>query len=84
MFDEGLSRTIIYMLSLGPLPLGERGSIVRAAENNNYPNIALDFYSDSRRGKWRILEYATLAVTQKLSNKDKQGWIIIVALMSSG
>ncbi len=49
----------------------------RAAENNNYPKIAPDFCSDSRRGKWRILEYATLAVTQKLSKNGKQGWTII-------
>ncbi len=44
----------------------------RAAENNNYPKIAAGFCSDSRRGKWRILEYATLAVTQKLSNKTSK------------
>ncbi len=42
---------------------------IRAAENNNYPKIAPDFCSDSRRGKWRILEYAPLAETQKLSEK---------------
>ncbi len=44
----------------------------RAAEKNNCQKIAPDFCSDSRRGKWRILEYATLAVTQKLSKKTSK------------
>ena len=45
---------------------------VRAAEINNCPKIAPDFGPDSRRGKGRILEYVTLAATQKLSQKTSK------------
>ncbi len=44
----------------------------KAADNNNYPNIAPDSCSDSRRGKWRILKYATSAVTHRLSKKTSK------------
>ncbi len=54
----------------------------RAAEKNNCPKIARDFCSDSRRSNRRILEYATIAVTQKLSKKtSKVGQLLFSAAL---
>ena len=49
----------------------------RAAEINNCPKIALDFGSDSRRGKGRIVVLCNPCRNTEAGPKDKQDWMII-------
>jgi len=44
---------------------------------NNYPKIAPDFGSDSRRGKGRIIVLCNPCRNTEAGPKDKQDWMII-------
>ncbi len=50
---------------------------IRAAEINKYPEIALDFGSDPRRGKGRIAVLCNLFHNAVAGPKDEQDWIIV-------
>ena len=50
---------------------------VRVAEINKYPEIALDFGSDSRRGNGRIVVLCNLFHNAEAGPKDQQDWIDI-------
>ena len=51
--------------------------LLRAAEINNCPKIALDFGSESRRGKGRIVVLCNPCRNTEAGPKDKQDWMII-------
>jgi len=55
--------------------IGQAILYFRVAEINRYPEIALDFGSDSKRGNGRIVVQCNLFRNVEAGPKDQQDWI---------